>query len=360
MIILDQDIKNARILVVDDEPINLFSVTELLEINGYRNITKTTDPLEAVKLYASENFDLILLDINMPKLDGFGVMAEFEKILKNIRPPVLVLTALTDKETRKRALQGGARDFLTKPFDDEEISCRVKNLLEMQLSLKMLSRYSSNLERVVKKRTQALLDTQLEIVQRLGFAAEYRDTETANHCIRVGETARLIGEHIGIKGEALETLSLAAPMHDIGKIGIADVILLKPGKYTPEERKIMEQHTTIGGEILKGGSSALLIAAREVALTHHERWDGTGYPNGLTGKDIPINGRIVMVADVFDALLMVRPYKKAWLLKEAVDFIKREAGRMIDPMVAEAFEARLPEILAIREKYADEVPDEIV
>lgn len=355
MIFLDEkEIKNSKILIIDDEPINLSIASEQLSFDGYQNLTTFINPLEAVEAYKSTDFDLVLLDINMPELDGFAVMEKFSDIDKSLPPPVLILTALIDKKTLNKALKGGARDFLQKPFDEEEILSRVRNLLEMHLAQKIISNYNKNLERVVQKRTQDLLDTQLEIIQRLSFAAEYRDTETADHTVRVGEYSRILGEELGITGQALSDLHHAAPMHDIGKIGIRDDILLKPGKYTPDERKEMEKHTLIGAKILEGETSSLMKTAQEIALNHHECWNGTGYPQGLSGEGIPITGRIVMVADVFDALTMIRPYKKAWTTKDAVSFIEKHSGLMFDPNVVNAFKDRLTDILSLKEDTASE------
>ena len=223
----------------------------------------------------------------------------------------------------------------------------------MHHSQKIIQGYNQNLEKVVKKRTQDLLDTQLEIVLRLGMAAEYRDTETANHTVRVGEYSRIIGQVLGVSGVALEYLHHAAPMYDIGKIGVADDLLRKQGKFTPDERLEMEKHTTIGSNILEGSSSELLLVAQEIALNHHERWDGTGYPAGLKGKNIPLNGRIVMVADVFDALTMERPYKHAWPISEAVEFISDNSGSMFDPAVVNAFNSELEKIINIKNHFFD-------
>jgi len=346
--VLPKDLKQSRILIVDDEPINLMALSEQLDIYGYSNITSISNPFDAISAYESNDFDLVMLDINMPVLDGFDVMERFAEINKDLPPPVLVLTAQTDRVTRQRALKGGARDFLLKPYDDDEVESRVCNLLEMHLSQKIILNYSSYLEETVKQRTQALLDTQLEIVQRLGFAAEYRDTETADHTLRVGSYSRVLGEEMGLSGERLINLHHAAPMHDIGKIGIADSILLKPGRFTPEERLEMEKHSAIGAEILKGETSELLKMARKIAHFHHERWDGTGYPTKISGDNIPLCARIVAVADVFDALTMSRPYKDGWPIDKAVAYIIDNSGAMFDPKVVTAFQARLDEIVSIK------------
>ena len=347
----EQGIKSSRILVVDDEVVSLKVLSGLLDKEGYTDITSISDPIEAVKLYQQNQYDLVLLDIIMPHIDGFEVMQQFADTYKQRHPPVLVLTGLTDHETRNRALKEGARDFLIKPYDSTEILSRVHNLLEMNLSQKLMMSYNLNLEKVVKMRTQDLIDTQLEIVQRLGYAAEYRDTETAEHTIRVGEYARILGEELGLSGDKLQNLHHAAPMHDIGKIGISDAVLLKPGIYTPEERKLMEKHTTIGAEILKGSNSDLMNTAQEIAYTHHERWDGTGYPNGLKGTKIPLCGRIVIVADVFDALTMTRPYKDAWTIQDAVNFIEENSGKMFDPQIVLIFLKKRTEMIEIKTRY---------
>ncbi|MDH5485244.1 MAG: HD domain-containing protein, partial [Gammaproteobacteria bacterium] len=258
-----------------------------------------------------------------------------------------------DKETCNKSFEFGANDFLTKPFNFEETKHRIINLIEMHLLRSRLENKNRMLEDIVAERTRALKESQTQIIQHLGMAAEYKDMETAAHTVRVGWYSRIIGERWGMDAEALELLFLTAPMHDIGKIGIPDNVLLKPDKFEPEEWEIMKSHTTIGEKILQGNSNPLVETAKTIALTHHEKWDGTGYPSGLSGNDIPIEGRIVMIADVFDALTITRPYKKAWTTDEAVAHIVEGSGSSFDPDLVVIFQEALADLLEIKERYKD-------
>ncbi len=349
----DSQIKAAKILVIDDELVNVELVKEMLDISGYNNITGASDPEEGLVLYREHDYDLVLLDILMPKMDGFEVMARMQRLGKPLAPPILVLTALSDLKIRLKALDQGARDFLSKPFEMDEAVCRIFNLLEMHLSQKQLNHYNERLEKEVEQATNELQKTQLEIVHRLGAAAEYRDTETGAHTLRVGYYAKCLAEAMGLSERSADLLLHAAPMHDIGKIGIPDAVLLKQGKLDAKEWSIMKSHTTIGAEILRGDTSEVMQMARVIALSHHEKWNGTGYPDGLSGQDIPMEGHIVSVADVFDALTMVRPYKRAWSVDEAVGYIKNCSGRDFSTQLVDAFLANLPAIVSIREQYDD-------
>lgn len=347
------DIEGANILVIDDETINLEIIEELLENNNFSNISLFSDPVKAVEFYIKTPPDLVLLDINMPILSGYDVLQQFIEINHQLAPPVIVVTALGDKETLLKALKVGARDFLNKPFDDEEFLMRVRNLLEMHLAHKENLNYSNNLEQTVKQRTEDLLETQNEMIERLGLAAEYRDNETAAHTIRVGYYSEAIARAVGLSEREAEQLKLAAPMHDLGKIGIPDSVLLKPGKLDEEEWICMKKHAEIGYAILKNSKSLILKNAGIIALSHHEKWDGSGYPSGLKDSDIHLYGRITAISDVFDALTMTRPYKKAWPIEDAIKLINDEAGRHFDPSIVEAFNQVIDELLAIREKFSD-------
>ncbi len=348
------DLRQAKILVVDDEPVNVALLERLLRNDGYRHITTTTDAREVLPLYREQRHDIVLLDIRMPHKDGFQVMAELRELDGEDYVPLLVLTAQIDAETRIRALEEGARDFLDKPFDRWEVLTRIRNMLEVRLLHKRVKEQNRELERRVLERTRELNETRLEIIRRLGRAAEYRDNETGNHIIRMSQMAQHLARAAGLPEERCELILHAAPMHDIGKIGIPDHILLKPGKLDAEEWEIMKRHVQIGAEILSGHDSELMRLARTIALTHHERWDGKGYPRGLAGEEIPIEGRIVAIADVFDALTSERPYKRAWSAEEAVAEICRGAGNHFDPRLVAHFETILPEVLAIRERYSDD------
>lgn len=346
-------LEKAKILIVDDEFINLDVLKEILEMEGYFNITLTQSPIEAIELFETQEFDLLLLDVLMPELDGFQVLEKIrlKKEEKNI--PILILTALNDHATKLRALENGANDFLGKPFDSAEALVRIKNLLKVRFSQKQLQENNMLLDQKVQERTQELNVTLLEITRRLGRAAEYRDNETGLHIIRMSLYARTLAEHIGFKSSELELLENAAPMHDIGKIGIPDSILLKPGRLSDEEMTIMKTHTTIGAKILGNHPSELLKSASSIAMTHHERWDGLGYPNGLAKKDIPLIGRLTSVADIFDALTSKRPYKDPWSVDDAIDFILKNREKIFEPDLANAFVEILPKVIQIKEKYSE-------
>lgn len=343
----------ARILVVDDQPANVSLLEKILAAEGYRDVESFTDPRLVAQAYAARHHDLILLDLNMPELDGFEVMAQLRGLERDDYVPVLVLTAQPDRETRLRALESGAKDFLTKPFDRLEVVNRIRNMLEVRLLHKQVRDQNRVLEDKVRERTKELCDTRLEIIRRLGRAAEYRDNETGLHIIRMSKFSQALGRAAGMSEHEADLLLNASPMHDIGKIGIPDRILLKPGKFEPDEWEIMKTHAAIGAQLLAGHDSELMQVASEIAYTHHEKWDGTGYPRGLRGDDIPLVGRIVALSDVFDALTSERPYKRAWPVEEAVTYIRDNAGKHFDPTLAKCFDQVLPEIIQIRDKYAE-------
>lgn len=351
--ISDESIKKARILIIDDEAINIDILEEMLDTAGYNNLTLTTNPEEGVNHYFEKEYDLVLLDILMPGMDGFSVLQAFQKKENHAEIPVLVLTALNDPNTRLKALQGGARDFITKPFSALEVLARIQNLLEIRLSQKQLNQINKILDFKVQQRTSELKETMFEITHRLSIAAEYRDNETGMHIIRMSKYSVTIAKQIGFDFNQCELLRHAAPMHDIGKIGIPDSILLKPGKLEAGEMDEMKTHTLIGAKILEGHPSELLKTARDIALSHHERWDGKGYPNQLPGEKIPVMGRIVSVADIFDALTSKRPYKPPWSIDEAMDYIKKNSGKIFDPALVKAFFEIVPKILSIKDEFQE-------
>lgn len=344
---------NERILIVDDEPANLKLLDKMLSSQGYETRVLVSDPREVIGLYQSARPDLILLDINMPHLDGYQVMEQLKELNDPLLPPIVILTAQHGKDYLLRALAAGARDFVAKPFDRNELLMRVRNLLDAQLAHKLLHDQKTVLENMVQVRTDELKRSRLQVVQRLGMAAEYRDEETGNHILRMSHISALLARSIGWSEADSELLLHASPMHDIGKIGIPDAILLKPGKFEPAEWEIMKTHATIGGALLDGDDSDLMRMAREIALTHHEKWDGSGYPEGLAGEAIPQAGRIAALADVFDALTSERPYKKAWKVEDTVELIKENSGKHFDPQLVEVFLQELPEILLIRERFSE-------
>ncbi len=343
----------ARILAVDDEPTNLKLLDKLLTSQGYRHLVLVQDPRQVCQRYIEMRPDLILLDINMPHLDGFQVMAQLKALNDPLLPPIVILTAQHSHDNLLKALASGARDFVGKPFDRTELLMRVRNMLDAQMAHRMVHDQKAVLEEMVRDRTEALKQTRLQVVHRLGRAAEYRDNETGLHTIRMSQMSTLIAKSLAWGGADCELMLHASPMHDVGKIGIPDAILLKPGPLEPREWEIMKTHAAIGAHILEDGDSDLLRLAGIIALNHHEKWDGSGYPNGLAQDAIPQAGRIVAVADVFDALISTRPYKKPWAVDESVAFVRKNAGTRFDPEVVAHFLQCLPGILAIRDRYLE-------
>jgi len=351
--ITEQEILQANILIVDDIPTNIQLLKKILASAGYENIFSTSDPREALPLYVDNNIDLLLLDIRMPHLSGFDVMEQLKASIPNDYLPIMVLTAELTHETRLQSLASGAKDFLTKPFERLETLQRIRNILEVRLLHKKVSQQNEELEKKVQIRTQQLENSRYEVIQRLGLAAEYKDNETGNHVLRMSQFSKLLALAAGLSKEESETILNAAPMHDIGKIGIPDRVLLKPGKLDAEEWEVMQSHVEIGAKILSGSSSVLMESAREIALTHHEKWDGSGYPNGVSGEDIPISGRICAICDVFDALTSERPYKEAWPIDKAMQLIRDESGKQFDPELVDIFESILDEVLLFRAEHMD-------
>jgi putative two-component system response regulator len=344
--------KAARILVVDDEQANLKLLGLMLRTEGYSSVELQADPREVVPRYRDARPDLILLDINMPHLDGYQVMEALAALADPLLPPIVVLTAQSGEDFLLRALQSGASDFLSKPFNRRELLARVNNTLLAHLARRMLHDQKATLEALVARRTAELRRSRLDIVHRLGRASEYRDNETGQHIVRMSQASALLARRAGWTEADCELLLNAAPMHDVGKIGIPDAILLKPGPLTPDERTVMKTHTTIGASILDGSDSDLLEMAREIALAHHEKWDGSGYPGGLAGESIPEAARIVAIADVFDALTSDRPYKRAWSVADASAFLAEGAGTHFDPRLVALFLQLLPEMTDIRARHA--------
>jgi putative two-component system response regulator len=334
----EQALKELRILAVDDEESNLLLLRRVLERDGYTHVAATTDPTRVPGMFVESRPDLVLLDLHMPGMDGFELM---ERLAPGPGDgpgvPFLVLTADATNETKRRALSLGARDFLTKPLDQIELLLRVRNLLQVQQLQDRLREHNANLENEVAERTRDLEHARLEVLERLALAAEYRDDDTQEHAWRIGRACALLAIGLELPDSEVELIRRAAPLHDIGKIGISDAILLKPGKLSDYEFKTVKTHTRIGAEILAGSQSPLLCLAEQIALTHHERWDGSGYPAGLSGEEIPLAARIVAVADVFDALTHERPYKDAWPVERAIGEILGQAGLQFDPDVVDVF-----------------------
>jgi putative two-component system response regulator len=338
--VLDDRIRRARILIVDDEAANIQLLRRILEPAGYLDIRETRDPTTVETLLTELRPDLVLLDLLMPGMDGHQVL----DIVRSATPgdeylPVLVLTSDNTRDAKRRALSGGAKDYVTKPLSPSEVRSRVRNLLETRVLYQEVRAQNADLERRVQTRTAELEDARLQTLQRLARAAEYRDDVTGHHTRRVGDAAARIAATLGWPRHEVGMIRLAAPLHDVGKIGIPDDILLSDGPLTPAQFEVMKSHCVIGADILSGSDVPLLRMATEIALSHHERWDGQGYPYGLAGEEIPLAGRIVAVADTYDALTHPRPYKHAWGVDEALDDITRGASERFDPRVVEAFRA---------------------
>ncbi len=333
----DERLSGAKILIVDDEQANVRLLERILELGGFTQVRSTTDPRQVLSLFVAFRPDLILLDLNMPHMDGFQVLQQLSgQVPAGAFLPVLVLTADVTGEARNRALTEGASDFLTKPFDHTEALLRIGNLLETRLLHLELEEERQRLADRVWERTEQLEDAQLETLRRLALAAEYRDDDTFEHTNRVGDTSAAIAAELGWSADQTDLLRRAAPLHDVGKLGTPDGVLLKPGKLTDEEFEVIREHITIGARILSGSRSPVLQMAEVIALAHHERWDGSGYLK-LTGEDIPLTAQVVAVADVFDALTHARPYKEAWTDERAFDEMVNQRGRHFAPEPLDAF-----------------------
>jgi putative two-component system response regulator len=327
--------KHARILIVA-ESANVEMLQRLLERSGFGKIEATTDPRQAAELYVKYRPDLILLDLNMPGMDGLAVMDQLNEIASASFLPILLLTGDMTPAARQEALSRGAKDFISKPFHADEVLLRLRTLLETRFLYFQVQSQNQILEAKVRERTRELEAAQIEIIERLARAAEFRDDNTGQHTERVGQMAALLARQIGLPDPQVSLIRRAAPLHDVGKIGIPDSVLLKLGKLTLEEFELVKTHTTIGARILSGSRFGVLRLAEEIAFSHHERWDGDGYV-GIKQDQIPLAGRIVAVADVFDALTQKRPYKAAWPITEAIAEIERQRTRQFDPEVVDAF-----------------------
>ena len=371
----EREILQSRILIIDDESLNIDVFRRYLEIAGYTNVISTDHAGQALPLMGLHRPDVVLLDIHMPVINGMEILKAVRSDPALARMPVIILTGSQDSETKLIALRAGAADLLAKPIHPEELLARLGNVLRVKAYQDGLFRHSEELEEAVRRRTAELEASRLDVIHCLARAAEFRDDDTGQHVIRVGRYARVIGRQLGLSKYELDVLEPAAQLHDVGKIGIADTILLKPGKLTPEEFELMQKHcgfgkkiserisvhdaallrnhTEIGARIMDAGCSPILEMARRIALTHHERWDGNGYPLGLAGEDIPLEGRITAVADVFDALSSKRPYKPAFPLNRCLEIMESNSGSQFDPTVLNAFMSRRHEIIQVQINSAD-------
>lgn len=357
--------KPKRILIVDDEEANRDLLVAFVESLGHESET-AGDGIEAIAKMKL-GFDLILMDIMMPGMDGYEATRQIRKDQEYSELPIIMTTALTSKDDRLRAVEAGANDYISKPVDKNELRVRMTSLLKMKEAQDAVKRHEEELEEKVKERTEqlrhALEDSieaerktrkaHIETINRLVVAAEYKDEDTANHIKRMSHYSRILACSLHLSPGEVETIHLASPMHDVGKMGTPDDILFKPGKHTPEEWEIMKQHATFGGRILNGSSSELLQAGEIIALSHHEKWDGSGYPKGISGEDIPLSGRITAVADVFDALTSKRPYKEAFSNEKSLQIMKEGRGKHFEPRLLDLFLENLDEVFDIQKKHKD-------
>jgi putative two-component system response regulator len=357
--------RTNRLLIVDDEEMNRDLLGRMVERLGHEPATAQDGPEALARL--DEGFDLVLLDVMMPRMDGFEVARRIRDDPQHGDLPIMMVTALSEKEHRLRAVEAGANDFIAKPVDRTELRVRTTSLLKMKAAQDAMKRHQAELEQVVDRRTSDLrlalrevADAQqrthaahLDTIQRLALAAECRDGQTAAHVYRVGHYCAVLARALGLGPDEVEIVRHASLMHDVGKLGTPDSILLKNGPLTPDERAVMQQHTLIGARILQGAASELLQAGETIVLTHHEKWDGSGYPKGLAGDAIPLYGRICAVADVFDALISKRPYKEAFPNERAYEMMQAGRGRHFDPSILELFFEHLDEITAIQDRFCE-------
>ncbi|NQT13249.1 MAG: response regulator [Planctomycetes bacterium] len=367
----DQTRSSSTIMIVDDEPINVKVVQKYLRCAGYDRFVTTNDSRQALDLMREHQPDVVVLDVVMPHVTGLDILEVVRGDLQLCHVPVLILSASSDDETKLQALEMGATDFLNKPVKPAELVPRVRNALIVKAHYDNLSQYSARLEQEVRLRTSDLTQSREEVISVLARAAEYRDRETGNHVVRVGRYANIIARALRFSETRAEMIEQGAVLHDVGKIGVPDAILLKAGKLDEEERALMRRHCEYGMGILQGMSTSVAIAFAEsnpekllcrspvlklgavIAMNHHEKWDGSGYPRGLSGEDIPIEGRIMAVADVFDALHSQRPYKEAMPVVRCLEILDEGRGKHFDPRVVEAFFASVDDILRVAFELAD-------
>ena len=348
--------RERKILIVDDESNNIMVLKSLLTRMGHEVIS-ADNAIEALNLL-DNSFDLILSDVMMPKMDGFEMVERVRNNSDIQGIPIIMVTTLADKASRLKAVEAGANDFITKPVDAGELRVRTNSMLKQKAQQDEIQTFNSQLQKMVEDKTSELkrafidLDnSNREAIQHLSAAAEFKDEDTATHIQRMARYSALIAAGIGLEKKEVDLILTSAPMHDVGKLGVPDSILLKPGKLDADEWKIMKQHTLMGGKILGGGDSEYMAMGVGIALSHHEKWDGTGYPFGLAGEDIPLPGRICAVADVFDAVTSKRPYKEAFPLDKALAIMKDGRGSHFDPNVLDVFLEHLDEVIEIHGGY---------
>ena len=344
----------STVLVIDDQSTGRVILEEIVRgVDAGIQVQTFADPLAAIEWAKTHPVDLILTDYKMPQLDGVETIRRIRGIYSCVDVPIVVVTVLEDREIRYKALEAGATDFLTKPVDQYECRARCRNLLTMRRQQIVIKDRARLLEQQVSDAVRDIRLREVETIFRLGKAGEFRDEETGNHIIRMAKYSRLIAEELKLSDDEADMIELASPMHDIGKIGIPDHILLKQSGLAADETINMQRHPRIGYDILKDSPSKYLRMGAVIALGHHEKFDGTGYPSQLVGEDIPLAARIVAVADVFDALTSIRPYKAAWRVNEALGYLTQQRGKHFDPRCIDAFMRQLDKILAVRDKFQD-------
>ena len=372
---LPNELKHAKVMIVDDEEINILAVRKYLKNEGYEHFITTTDSRETIDLIRKERPDVMMLDIYMPEVSGLDIlrMRRLDSTLEHI--PIIILTASTDPKIKRQALDLGAYDFITKPVDPNDLVPRVRNALVVKAHCDQMADQATKLEELVDRRTEELLQSRQQLILSLARAAEHRDNDTSNHVLRVGRFAAIIADELGWSDEQVEMIEQAAQLHDVGKIGVPDSILFKPGKLDPDEFALIQQHCALGKEIIEPMSekefrllkmharlgesilhvrgSPMLMMASRIAQTHHERWDGTGYPLGLAGEDIPLEGRITAIADVYDALSSKRPYKDPFPREKCFEILQEGRGNHFDPTILDAFFSRASEIVEVQLDFMD-------
>ncbi|MEE8366162.1 MAG: HD domain-containing phosphohydrolase [Gammaproteobacteria bacterium] len=346
--------RQRKVLIVDDESTGRTILAKIIQqVEDDISVDAFDNPLEALNWLDSNHPDLIITDYRMPDINGVDLIRKIRERPACQDIPIMMITVVSEKSVRYDALEAGATAFLIRPIDQIECRTSCRNLLKLHEQQTIIQDRADWLARQVEVATQQIASRERETLLRLAKAGEYRDEETGYHVVRMAKYSREIAEALGLSESECEEIEYAAPMHDLGKIGIEDRVLLKPGKFNQEEWLEMQTHTTIGHAILSNSQSRYIQTGSVIALNHHERFDGTGYPNGLAGKDIPLVARIVAVADVYDALVSPRPYKKAWSVKDSQDYLEKQAGTQFDPLCVEAFFERIDNIHSIQASFSD-------